>query len=139
LLTCPSIGTIPSPLQPGIVANCDEFYLVKSGDFCFGIAASEGITLDQFLEWNPSAGATCTNLLADHYACVSVEGHAPTPTQPPNGIETPMPIQEGMVNNCNKFHFVESGDTCPAIQEEYGVTLEDLVKWSKCYKVSRLP
>lgn len=36
-----------------------------------------------------------------------------------------------MVDNCNKFHLVKSGETCPAIQKEFGVSLEDLAKWSE--------
>ncbi|CAN9286220.1 unnamed protein product [Alternaria alternata] len=129
-ITPPINSTTPSPLQPGIVSNCDEYYFVKPGDICIDIASAKGITLDDFLTWNPQAGETCTNLLADTYACVSVVRHTPTPTKPSNGIETPRPIQEGMVDNCNKFHFVESGESCPAIQKEYGVSLEDLAKWN---------
>ena len=135
ILTYHSPGTIPSPLQPGIVSNCDEFYLVKPGDICVDIASAKDIPLEDFLAWNPQAGDTCANLLADAYACISVTGHTPTPTKPSNGIETPRPIQDGMVDNCNKFHFVESGETCPAIQEEYEVGLEDLVKWSEYSRV----
>ena len=55
----------------------------------------------------------------------------PTTTQPSNGVTTPTPIQSGMVKNCNKFHFVQSGETCPVIQSKYKVTLANLVKWSK--------
>jgi LysM repeat protein len=133
-ITPPVNGTVPSPLQPGVVSNCDEYYLVKSGDICINVASSNGITLDEFLAWNPEAGATCTNLLADAYACVSVTGHTPTPTKPDNGIETPQPIQAGMVDNCNKFHLVASGQTCDAIEKEYDVELDDLVKWNPAIK-----
>lgn len=131
LLTRYSLGTIPSPLQPGIVPNCDQYYFVKSGEICIDIAGANGISLEQFLEWNPTVGDTCANLLADHYACISVKGHTPTPTNPPNGIETPRPIQPGMVGNCDEFRLVESGETCSVIQEEFDVSLEDLVRWSK--------
>ncbi|KNG47745.1 hypothetical protein TW65_05484 [Stemphylium lycopersici] len=123
-------GTIPSPLQPGIVPNCDQYYFVKSGEICIDIAGANGISLEQFLEWNPTVGDTCANLLADHYACISVKGHTPTPTNPPNGIETPRPIQPGMVGNCDEFRLVESGETCSVIQEEFDVSLEDLVRWN---------
>ncbi|KAH7096027.1 LysM domain-containing protein [Paraphoma chrysanthemicola] len=124
----------PLPTQPDIVGNCDAFYFVKSGEFCADIASKSGITLAQFQQWNPKAGANCGGLWAEAYACVSIVGHTPTPTQPGNGIATPTPIQSGMVNNCNKFHFVESGQNCPAIQTKYGVSLANLFRWNPAIK-----
>lgn len=129
--TTPGNGiTTPSPPQPSMTSDCDEFYLVQSGDTCDSIASAHGITLAQFLEWNRAAGSNCGGLWADAYACVSVIGHTPSPTDPGNGIETPLPIQTGMTSNCNAFHFVGSGETCPDIQAEYGVSLAQLVSWN---------
>ncbi|GBF66700.1 LysM domain-containing protein [Trichophyton mentagrophytes] len=139
--TKPSNGIeTPLPTQPEIVNNCNKFYLVQSGDTCTTIVSKYGITLSDFTKWNPKAGNTCAGLWANAYACVSVIGYTPkpsptpTPTKPPNGIQTPTPIQNGMVTNCNKFHFVETGNTCPVIQAKYKVTLADLVKWNPAIK-----
>ncbi|KAI1862678.1 uncharacterized protein JN550_010015 [Neoarthrinium moseri] len=64
-------------------------------------------------------GASCTGLWADAYACVPVIGvdMAPTATatQPGNGIATPAPTQPGMISNSNKFHFVESSQSCSGL------------------------
>ncbi|KAK8080354.1 hypothetical protein PG997_008172 [Apiospora hydei] len=107
--------TTPTPTQPGMVDNCDEFYLVKSGDSCAAIASSSGISLGQFVEWNPSVGSGCNGLWLD---------------APGNGIATPTPIQSGMTENCNTFHFVQSGDTCASISSKYSIPLSSFVSWN---------
>ncbi|CZR37421.1 uncharacterized protein FPRO_02319 [Fusarium proliferatum ET1] len=40
-----------------------------------------------------------------------------------NGVETPDPIQPGMVSSCNKFYFVEQGDNCNAVSSKHGITI----------------
>ncbi|KAI4858574.1 hypothetical protein F4820DRAFT_442209 [Hypoxylon rubiginosum] len=126
----------PTPTQPNIVDNCDEFYYVKTGDSCANIASSHGITLAQFLQWNPNAGSTCGGLWADAYACVSVLGTGPSPTstQPGNGVATPTPTQDGMVSNCNKFHFVYNGQTCATIAALYSISVAQFVQWNPAAK-----
>lgn len=124
----------PLPTQPSMVDNCDAFYFVKANEFCADIVQKSGISLAQFQQWNPKAGSNCAGLWAEAYACVSIVGHTPTPTQPGNGISTPTPIQSGMVSNCNKFHFVEKDQTCPVIQAKYGVSLANLYRWNPAIK-----
>lgn len=134
--TKPSNGVdTPSPLQPSVVANCDSFYYVKSGDNCENIAKSNGISTAQFLSWNPSAGSDCTGLWANAYACISIIGHTPTSAAPTttttgNGIATPSPIQDGMVRNCDSFYMVKSGDTCDKISSGNGITSAQLISWN---------
>lgn len=114
----------PTPTQPQMVNNCDKFYFVKTGDTCQDIATQYRITLEQFLAWNPKAGKTCTGLWADAYACVSIIGHEPT------GIQTPSPIQTGMVKNCKKFDFVAENETCDVITKRNKISLADFIKWN---------
>ncbi|KGO65557.1 Peptidoglycan-binding Lysin subgroup [Penicillium italicum] len=181
----------PQPTQPGMVDDCDSFYLTKAGDSSTTIASKHGISKQQFLNWNPSVGSDSTGLWADTYVCVGLIGttHAsasatstgngiatPTPTQPGmadncdgfylaktgescaaiaskhgisrqqllswnpsiatmttttgNGIPTPTPIQDGMVGNCEKFHFVIKGDVCVSIASKYSITVADFIKWN---------
>lgn len=131
----------PLPTRPGMVSNCDEFYYVEVGDTCPGITAKYGITTAQFIKWNPSVGADCTGLWASYYMCVSLIGQSPgttttttstppDPTTPPNGIETPLPIQSGMVDNCDAFHLVQAGDTCDTIAAKYKITTTQFVAWN---------
>ncbi|RYP14035.1 hypothetical protein DL766_009776 [Monosporascus sp. MC13-8B] len=79
---------------------------------------------------NPSAGKQCDGLWANAYACVSVIGHEPTPTDPGNGVKTPQPIQSGMVGNCNTFHFVKKGQTCQVIAGLYSINISQFTTWN---------
>ncbi|KAK8028333.1 LysM domain-containing protein [Apiospora marii] len=120
----------PTPTQPGMVNNCDEFYLVKAGDTCASIASSSRISMGQLVDWNPAVGNGCNGLWLDAYVCISIIGHTPTPVQPGNGVTTPAPIQSGMTGNCKSFHFVQSGDTCASITSRYGIPLSSFVSWN---------
>lgn len=84
----------------------------------------------QFQSWNPSVGETCTGLWADAYACVSVVGYTPSPTTTGNGIATPTPTQVTIVDNCDDFYFVVSGDTCDTIASEHGITVDQFQSWN---------
>lgn len=135
----PSNGiSTPTPIQSGMVNNCDAFHLVVSGDECGLIASKYGISLTQFYAWNPAVGSSCATLGLDYYVCVSIVGMGPTsavpsttvkPT-PSNGIATPTPIQSGMVNNCDAFHKVVSGDQCGLIASKYGISLSQFYSWN---------
>ncbi|KAL4879468.1 hypothetical protein BJY04DRAFT_220064 [Aspergillus karnatakaensis] len=130
----------PLPIQPGMVDNCDDFHFVERGETCTTITAAYGITLAQFTAWNPTVGSTCGGIWADAYVCVSILGHnpgsptttstPPDPTAPPNGIETPLPIQPGMVDDCDAFHFVRQGETCSTITASYSITLAQFTRWN---------
>ncbi|KAF3230069.1 hypothetical protein TWF191_000309 [Orbilia oligospora] len=39
-----------------------------------------------------------------------------------------------MVKNCKDFKLVKSGDTCPAIISQYGITQAQLVSWNPAIK-----
>jgi hypothetical protein len=54
-----------------------------------------------------------------------------SPTQEPgNGIETPSPIEEGMVSNYNKFHLISPTTTCEGVLDYHKISLADFVKWN---------
>jgi hypothetical protein len=129
----------PSPIQDGMVSNCNKFHTVKSTTTCRGILDYNKISLADFIKWNPDVGKDCSNLWLGTHACVGVVGSTPTLTtttkpspQPTkgNGISTPLPIQDGMVSNCNKFHAVKSTTTCRGILDYNKITLADFVKWN---------
>lgn len=42
------------PTQTGIIAGCQQFYTVQSGDGCASIETKYAITFAQFYAWNPS-------------------------------------------------------------------------------------
>lgn len=134
----------PTPIQTGTASNCDDFYLVQSGDTCDIIAAAEGISVSDLYAWNPAVGVnTCRTLLAGYYICVGVKGSSTTTTTTRttttaatttaplgNGIATPTPFQAGMVSDCNDFYLVRSGDTCDTIAAREGILVSDFYKWN---------
>lgn len=136
--TLPGNGiATPSPIQSGMVGNCNKFHFVSKGNSCQQIVAYQGITLDEFVRWNTGFGSNCNNMQGETWACVGVVGQATKTTQAPttttkagNGVTTPTPTQPGMVANCNKFHYVSEGDTCQQIISYQGITLANFVKWN---------
>ncbi|KAI7261490.1 hypothetical protein KC343_g2679 [Hortaea werneckii] len=56
--TAPQTGTVTTvamgPTRTDIAAKCQAFYTVTSGDTCYDIETSYGITFEEFLDWNPS-------------------------------------------------------------------------------------
>ncbi|KAM5351161.1 hypothetical protein ACJ41O_003884 [Fusarium nematophilum] len=125
----------PSPIQNGMVNNCNKFHMVKSTTTCASIQSYYDITMADFAKWNPAVGKDCKGLWANYNVCVGVVGG--TPTKPGNGVQTPSPIQAGMVSNCKRFHLSSSTTTCTSIQNYYKITMAQLAKWnpavgSKC-------
>ncbi|OHE93540.1 LysM domain-containing protein [Colletotrichum orchidophilum] len=128
----------PSPLQKGMTTSCDKFYFINSGDDCATIASSNSIALSDFSSWNTAVGDTCRGLWANMYVCVAViGGSGPTTTISPastmtagNGIATHSPIQDAMVDNCNRFHMVKTGDGCAYDASNKGILLSDFYRWN---------
>ena len=136
----------PSPVQSGMVAACDKFYDVHSGDGCSAIAQSYSIALSNFYAWNPAVSTDCSGLQASVYVCVGVQTTAVATTttrttsttastttrttSTATGVVTPSPIQPGMVGACNKFYDVHSGDGCYAIAQSYSIALSNFYAWN---------
>lgn len=133
--TTPDEGSgAPDAVQDGIAENCDAFHLVVAGESCTTIARENGISREQLVEWNPDIGEDCTNMWADYYVCVSIEGQEagdPGTGEPsPTGETAPGPTQPGTVENCDEFHLVEKGDICGEIVKEYDISLDDFLEWN---------
>ncbi|KAL6233083.1 hypothetical protein BDW75DRAFT_196167 [Aspergillus navahoensis] len=141
--TSTATGNAPSPTQPGLASDCDEFHKVASGDQCDTIEANYGIINAQFSSWNPYIDDHCSNLWLDYYVCVHVSGAstttsepapAQTSTAPSTGSDTntnaPSPTQAGIDANCDKYHKVVSGDQCDTIESQYGITHADFSAWN---------
>ena len=62
----------PGPTQPGIVPNCKKWVLQKSGVYCYDMAVAAGITLDQFVAWNPAVKKDCSGVWANYAYCVGI-------------------------------------------------------------------
>ncbi|KAI8692434.1 hypothetical protein NCS56_00000200 [Fusarium sp. Ph1] len=128
----------PSPTQEGLIESCTTFYFAAKGDTCAKIVAKYGtFDFDDFYKWNPAVGKDCNGIWASTYYCVGVPGTpttkpaltAPKPTAT-GGIETPSPIQENIVKNCNKFHKIISTTTCSSIESYYKLPLTTFLSWN---------
>ncbi|KAJ4424542.1 hypothetical protein N0V82_000866 [Gnomoniopsis sp. IMI 355080] len=129
----------PTPVQTGMVSNCDDFYLVQGGDSCSAIAIAFDISLDTFYAWNPAVGDTCTSLDLGDWVCIGLQGSAPTQTittkpatttPASNFISTPTPVQAGMVSDCDEFYLVQSGDSCSVVASDFDISLMDFYTWN---------
>ncbi|KAH8660501.1 hypothetical protein BX600DRAFT_400333 [Xylariales sp. PMI_506] len=45
-------------------------------------------------------------------------------------VSTPSPVQTGITSGCTKFYEVQSGDTCYAIAQDNGITLDEFYAWN---------
>jgi LysM repeat protein len=124
----------PTPIRSGMVNNCKAFHFVEDGDNCGTMAEKYGISTAEVIAWN-GLNSGCTNLWQETYACVGIIGGSNKPSttssaQTGNGVPTPAPVQPRIVKNCNKFYFVESGDTCAVINGKTGARVADIISWN---------
>lgn len=109
-----------------------------TGDTCYDLAEDNGISLDDFYAWNPAVGSSCAGLDTGYYVCVGIiAGGTATPTTTTsatstsgNGVTTPTPTEPGMVDDCDAFHYVVSGDSCSSIAEDANITLDEFYDWN---------
>jgi LysM repeat protein len=125
----------PTPTQPGMVSNCDDFHLVKSGDNCEKIANANGITVAQFIKWNTEVGgASCSGLWLNVNVCISIIGHNPSPSQPPPAtgcqVSHPEPTRPGSICQCKRWYKPTDKEFCADIQKKFGITAAQFNKWN---------
>lgn len=124
-----------------MVDGCDAFHLVVSDDNCADIASSAGISVSEFETWNPTVGSGCSGLWLGYYVCVGIVGGnitsttattttASTSTSTGNGVTIPTPYETGMVDDCDAFHLVVSGDDCANIASDADITVDELYTWN---------
>ncbi|KAF5606295.1 uncharacterized protein FSUBG_6128 [Fusarium subglutinans] len=130
----------PSPIQTGMVSNCNSFYKVQAGDGCWAISNAKKINLDDFYKWNPAVKTDCSALQPNYYVCIGVKASQTSVSSPTSktstsgGIATPTPTQAGMVKGCKAFYKVKKGDGCWAIANANKIKLDDFYKWNPAVK-----
>jgi LysM repeat protein len=134
----------PSPTQNGLISSCTTFYKANQGDSCWAIANviyPNTFTLDEFVSWNPAVGSDCMGLRAGYYYCIGVPGSPAVtlaPTSKPTATATatrctasaPASTQPGALCGCKKWHKVSDGDVCYSIEQQYGISADDFLKWN---------
>lgn len=95
-------------------------YTVESGDTCFGIADSQGITLEQLESSNPNMD--CGNLVVGDE--LIIPGGTGGNSNGGGTTSTPEPTQS---SGSGATYTVKSGETCFDIAESYGVSISDII------------
>ncbi|TQB68082.1 hypothetical protein MPDQ_004049 [Monascus purpureus] len=122
-----------APEQTGIAANCDAYYVVKSGDSCAGIVAEFGnFTLAQFYSWNPAVGSTCSYLDIGDAVCIGTASStsASSATSTATATTASSTLEPNTDPSCTKYHKVVAGDSCVDIEQEYGITAAEFLAWN---------
>lgn len=83
-----TIATAPTTTPSGTAAECYEYYIIASGDYCGKITDLYGITMVQLAYWNPSLNADCSNLLLGQAYCVNGANQVPQGNSVP--VQTPV-------------------------------------------------
>lgn len=127
----------PGPTQAGIAATCNKYTMQKDGVYCYDMAATASITLDQLYAWNPALGGDCSGLWTGYAYCVGVaEATTPTPTPTvtptptPTTVTPPGPTQTGIAPNCDRYVMQQSGVYCYDMAATAGIMLEQLYTWN---------
>jgi hypothetical protein len=130
-------------LAPRQQVTCNFATAASAGDTCQSFSAEWGLTEQTFESLNP--GISCPDLVAGQNYCVvgsvaSGGGSSTfiTTTKPSTSSQIPtssssapdQPQQTGTVTNCNKFYLVQSGDTCPAIEAQFGISMSQFIAWN---------
>ncbi len=101
-----------STVPPGTITDCTFWYDAVVGDTCASIASNWGITLQQFITYNPSVKSDCSGLVVGYSYCVeenngkgpilsttstSTTSKTTTTSAAPTG---PSPTQAGIISTC---------------------------------------
>ncbi|KAI8322385.1 hypothetical protein GQ54DRAFT_260047, partial [Martensiomyces pterosporus] len=108
-------------------------YEVRPGDYCYKIAANNGIPYQQFLAQNP--GIDCTRLYVGQSVCL-LPLTLPGWWYPPRKtLESPSP------SSC-KSYTVRDGDLCAMIASQNSISVDRLLEinanspsWSGCERL----
>ncbi|KAF5570185.1 hypothetical protein FPHYL_1461 [Fusarium phyllophilum] len=73
---------------------------------------------------SPTATATKSATSTNSVTSTNTAAHTST------GEKVPSPTQPGIVDGCNKWHYVDNGDGCYSIAEKYQVKLADFYSWN---------
>ncbi|KAJ5720928.1 uncharacterized protein N7483_008862 [Penicillium malachiteum] len=134
------------PVQTGIASNCNAYYEAQSNDTCDTIIAEFGITLAQFIAWNPAVSSDCTSgLWVEEDYCVgtaigsnavsltitsTISVSTPFTISSPSTVTAPAPTQSGIASNCNEYYIAQSNDNCATIEAIYGITSAQFLEWN---------
>ena len=93
---------------------------------------------------NPAVGSDCKSLWLDYCYCVATTGTSKSTSTAKSTGSTPSPTsqaaqpqQSGIVDDCNKYYKVSSGDYCAVIAQAHGISTKDFFAWNTGIKSNR--
>ncbi|PQE21991.1 hypothetical protein CJF30_00009975 [Rutstroemia sp. NJR-2017a BBW] len=119
----------PAVYQTGIACNCNNYYVVSTGDNCDAIVTKykNAFTLAQFYAWNPAVGNDCKFLGLGY-----IINAQPTVTElQPFGV--PSPVQAGIYSGCETYYQAKApkGDNCASITDYFfGFNEAQFISWN---------
>jgi LysM repeat protein len=149
-----------APVANGTTKECSHWFTNDGSLSCTQICLAYDIPINLFTATNPSLSkSTCdTDLVVGNAYCLKpvngwdlsdgTETASPTATATKSATSTnsvtsantaahtstaekvPSPTQPGIVDGCNKWHYVDNGDGCYSIAEKYHVELADFYTWN---------
>uniref|UniRef100_A0A8H7XIN7 LysM domain-containing protein n=1 Tax=Psilocybe cubensis TaxID=181762 RepID=A0A8H7XIN7_PSICU len=133
---------IPPTIAPGTIDNstCLRYYTVQPGDTCFGIEVIFNIQDSWFHQWNPQVGLaycvygpiTFTTPIITLLPTSTVASSTVSASSPTSGIpsSTPTNIASGTITTGCLGLSSLSGDLCGKIDDQFGITLDQLLTWN---------
>ncbi|KAE8353839.1 hypothetical protein BDV28DRAFT_132335 [Aspergillus coremiiformis] len=109
-------------------------YTWKASDTCEGVVSGfSGMTIPQFLAWNPNFSPLCRNgpFFHGYEVCVSPPGGylndtTGTATARVTGIvPAPTNAMDGSNRNCSQWYTIQEGDDCALVSMAHAISLTD--------------
>ncbi|KAJ4245208.1 hypothetical protein NW762_014078 [Fusarium torreyae] len=149
-----------APVANGTTKDCSHWFTHDGSLSCTQICLAYEIPINIFTGANPSLNkTTCdTDLVVGNAYCLEPvagwdqpsatetvsAGNTATAsasgtksaaatssaTQTSTSGKVPSPTQPGIVDGCNKWHYVDDGDGCYSIAEKYSIKLADFYSWN---------
>ncbi|KFY18021.1 hypothetical protein V492_00208 [Pseudogymnoascus sp. VKM F-4246] len=123
--------------RQGVPSDCTFLDTATAeNDDCEYFANLWGITVAEFIAWNPSVGADCSGITVGREYCVERNWGVPVPTTstrsgvPEPTSTVPSPVQEGIIDTCTSYYKALDGDDCSKITARFGFTLADFIQWN---------
>ncbi|KAI1772844.1 carbohydrate-binding module family 24 protein [Hypoxylon cercidicola] len=101
-------------------ATC-RYIQVVSGDGCYSLEVKCGINDADFTKYNPKPNLCSTLQVGDYVCCSAGDPYTPPKPTPPS------PNPDG---TCASY-IIKNGDTCGALAEKYGLTVDDIEGFNK--------
>jgi LysM repeat protein len=101
-------------------------YTVVSGDTCGGIAQKNGVALDEFMRQNQLNERTCLGIQVGGTLLIPPPTVTPGPTETISPDYTPPPPATALPPDF--VYEVKRGDSCGGIAQQFGVTVDDILR-----------